>query len=609
MFVKNNLVVLFKTYFLIILVFLAQKPLFMLYHHDIYFKASALDWVSVMAHGFQLDASMAGYLTLLPGIFLIISLWVKAETMSKVSRIYFGFISILIAVVFVVDIVLYKHWGFRLDCTPLFYLKQPKDAMASIDGKTLFWGFVSMIAIFAGLFQFFNKTLVDRSYNNTSSSKKLLTAVILLFSIGVLILPIRGGVTVSTMCVGKVYYSQKMELNHAAINPLFNILETSFLEQRFDKQFRFMDKFEAKKEFSELTDKPCTNNQIKLFSVDRPNVIIVVLESFMSKVIAPLGGIPDVAVRLNGFCNEGVLFTHFYANSFRTDRGLVSIFSGYPAQPTTSIMKYSAKTQSLPSIPKTLKKAGYDPEYYYGGDVDFTSMRSYLVSMGIDKIISDQNFLLKDRMTKWGAPDHIVFRKVSSDLDSTQKEPFLKMVQTLSSHDPFEVPYHKFNDLYLNSVAYTDSCLGEFIDHFKKTRYWKNTVIILVPDHAMHYPYNIDHRSIARHEIPLLIIGGALKKAGRIDTYASQIDIAATLLDQLKLSHADFLFSKNILNPASPHFGYYTFPKGFGMINQENRYVYDCDAKSAITQEGIANYNKKKGEAFLQTLYDDLEKR
>ncbi|MEI6753269.1 MAG: sulfatase-like hydrolase/transferase [Paludibacter sp.] len=606
---KKNLILFLKTYLLIILVFLIQKPLFMAYHHNVYSGASFTDWFSVMYHGFKLDISMAGYLTLLPGIFLIVSLWVKPQIMTPVKRFYFGLISALISIVFVSDIVLYKYWGFRLDCTPLFYLKQPKDAMASADWKTLVFGLLSMTVISYLLYRLFNRFLVRDIRPEKKLTQKLITGFVLLFTTGLLFFPIRGGVTVSTMCVGKVYYSQKMELNHAAINPMFNIFETLFLEQDFDKQFRFMDKAEAKKEFSQLVEKQSVEKQPELFTIQHPNIVIVVLESFMSKVIAPLGGIPDVAVRMNGFCNEGVLFTNFYANSFRTDRGLVSIYSGYPAQPTTSIMKYPAKTQTLPSIPKSLKKVGYDLQYYYGGDADFTNMKSYLISMGIDNIVCDKNFPIKDRMTKWGAPDHIVFNRISSDLDSEQKEPFLKMVQTLSSHEPFEVPYHKFNDMYLNSVAYTDSSLGVFIDRFKQTKYWKNSIVILVPDHAMHYPANIDNRSIARYKIPLLIIGGAVKTPCRIDTYASQIDISATLLEQMNIPHTDFMFSKNILNPASPHFGYFTFPKGFGMVSPENRYVYDCDAKSVVTQEGMTNYNKKKAEALLQTLYDDLEKR
>ena len=68
-----------------------------------------------------------------------------------------------------------------------------------------------------------------------------------------------------------------------------------------------------------------------------------------------MGGQPNVAVNMDKFGKEGVLFTNFYANSFRTDRGLASIISGYPGQPSTSIMKYPEKTDGLPSIPRSLK--------------------------------------------------------------------------------------------------------------------------------------------------------------------------------------------------------------------------------------------------------------
>ena len=44
------------------------------------------------------------------------------------------------------------------------------------------------------------------------------------------------------------------------------------------------------------------------------------------------GGEANVAVSLDSLANEGVLFTNFYANSFRTDRGLIAVLSGYPAQ-------------------------------------------------------------------------------------------------------------------------------------------------------------------------------------------------------------------------------------------------------------------------------------
>ena len=413
------------------------------------------------------------------------------------------------------------------------------------------------------------------------------------------------------MNLGRVFFSADQRLNHAAINPAFSLLDSFSRQADFDKQYRFMPAEKADILFSELTDKPVTDSIPRLFNTERPNIIMIILESFSSHLMETLGGEPGIAVNMDEFAKEGILFTHFYANSFRTDRGLVSIISGYPAQPTTSIMKYTRKTQSLPSIPASLKKAGYDLQYYYGGDADFTNMRSYLVSTGIEKIVSQNDFPVSERLSKWGVHDHILFHRILTDLKTEpQQEPFFKILQTSSSHEPFEVPYSKLSNAKLNAFAYTDSCAGDFVRQLKETPLWKNSVVLFVPDHLGVYPESIDHLSPERYTIPLILTGGAVKEPQRITAYGSQIDIAATLLAQLGLPHDDFTFSKNILNPSSPHFAFFTFPNIFGMVTADNEVVFNCESNTVAMDEGThQGENLDKGKAYLQKLYDDLAKR
>lgn len=607
---KERIYFLLKTYVLFIFLFVVQKPLFMLFYHDLFHGCSFIDYLLVIWHGLPLDASISGYLTILPGFFLIASLWLNSSITKWTFKIYYATVAVMMGLIFVSDMILYKYWGFRLDSTPLFYLKTPKDAFASADLITIFLGLLAVVVIISALFFFFYHILIKSGKNIKKPFYRSKTTIVLLLLTGFLFIPIRGGFSVSTMNVGWAYFSDKMELNHAAINPCFSLMESLSREQSFEDQYRFMKADEAAREFVKMKDQASADSIPSLFTTKNPNVIIVVLESFMSKIVQPLGGLPDVAPNMNAFCNEGILFTNFYANSFRTDRGLVSILSGYPAQPTTSIMKYPQRSQSLPSISRSLKKAGYNTEHYYGGDANFTNMRSFLLSQGYDRIISDKDFPLKERMSKWGAPDQYLFNRVSADFSGVQKEPFFKSIQTSSSHEPFDVPSHKFKDPYLNSVFYADSCLGKFIDQYKKTKYWKNTVIVLVPDHAMHYPAYINNHNVERYQIPLIIIGGAVKQPLKVDTYASQIDIAATILYQLGLPHNEFTFSKNILNPSSPHFGYFTYPNGFGMTTKKNQLIFDCEANKIVLDRG---YNKganlKPAKAYLQSLYDDLSKR
>ena len=109
------------TFFLFVLLFVLQKPLFMLRYLGIYKECPLLDWLKVMWHGLPLDFSVAGYLTIIPGLLLIVSIWTRRRWVRRTAKIYFLIVSFLMSMVFVVDLILYKYWGFRLDATPLFY--------------------------------------------------------------------------------------------------------------------------------------------------------------------------------------------------------------------------------------------------------------------------------------------------------------------------------------------------------------------------------------------------------------------------------------------------------------------------------------------------------
>lgn len=624
---KERLIGLIKTYILFVCIFILQKPLFILYYSSLYAGTSWTDPFKVIWNGLPLDLSLAGYLTAIPGLLFIASAWTLSKALRRIWNGYYFFIAILLAVIFIVDIGLYEYWGFRLDATPLFYFfSSPKDALASISIWQVLGGIVAMIlyaSLLYALFLWIQKGIWKRM---KLPYRRLSVSGVMLLLTGLLFIPIRGGFTVSTMNTGKVYFSSNQRLNHAAINPAFSLMESLSKQKDFGKQYRFMEAAQADELIKNLVDPSVLDStavvpdtlRTTLFKTERPNVIFVILESFSSRLMTTLGGEPDIAVQMDSLAKEGVLFTNFYANSFRTDRGLVAILSGYPAQPTTSIMKYPRKTQNLPAIAGSLRGAGYRTKYYYGGDADFTNMRSYLMSSGFENIISDQDFPVSERLSKWGAHDHLVFNRLLEDMkveaaDTTSAEnarPFFQVLQTSSSHEPFEVPYRRLANDRLNAFAYTDSCVGDFVKRFRELPQWKNTVLVLVPDHLGAYPEHLNNLSVDRYQIPLLLIGGAVSEPRRIDIYGSQHDIAATLLAQLSLPHQDFVFSKDMLNPASPHFAFFAVPDAFGMVTPDNQLIFNCEADAVAVDEGSTKgKNLLPGKAYLQKLYDDIAKR
>lgn len=627
-----------KTYATFVVLFVLQKPLFLFLEKgsatqpvdNIFAELPAVIW-----HGLPLDLSMAGYLSVIPGLLSIAVVWLKRDLVKPIMNIYFIIASLFITCSFVLNASLYPYWKYPLDSTPLFYFfTSPADAIASVSIWQVILSIVILIVLTVGVWFTLRMRGEKRQrysrysygYGGFGSGKRNRfddfdrhrgrTSIILLLLTGLLFLPIRGGITVSTMNTGQAYYSQNAYLNHSAVNPLFSLFESITHQEDFASQYRFMKDKEADKIFATMTSTSDENTYPLLneatFKKGTPDILIVIMESFANDIMPSMGSYKDVAVCLDSIAQQSILFTRFYANSFRTDRGMVSILSGYPAQTTTSIMRYPRKTSQLPSIARNLVKyKNYKTTYYYGGDADYCNMRSYLVSQGYQHIISDANFPIEDKISKWGVPDHILAAKMMEDIKAQQNEkrPMLRILQTSSSHEPFEVPYHRLKDKRLNAFAYTDSVMGAIVREYRKLPRWKNTLIVFVPDHVGGYKENLNDHDRSRYQIPLILAGGAISRPMKVGIIGSQHDIAATLLGQLGVEHREFTFSKNMMSDATPKFAFFAVNDAFGIVSEENSLIYDNRGKRIVYDKGEKGFNLKRGQAYLQKLYDDLARK
>ncbi|WP_289004505.1 LTA synthase family protein [uncultured Parabacteroides sp.] len=612
---KKRLLFILTVFFCWLPILAIQKPVFILYHHALANGCSLTDYLKVITHGLLLDCTVSGYLTAIPLLCILISIWLPGAFYQKFLKGYFGVAALLIAAIFAVDVALYGYWGFRLDATLFFYLQSPADAMASVPVGTFFLQFLLFLIYAYGIFWVFKRFIIPLFPATPVRSRLGGTMIVLLLG-GILFIPIRGGVTTSTANVGMVYFSKNQFLNHSAINPAFSLLASLSKQQDFAAQFNFFPEEERQERYTALTQTndtlPGNAEKRSLLTTDRPNILIILMESFTANAIEAVGGEPGITPNLNKLSQEGITFTNMYANSFRTDRGIVSVLNGYLAQPTTSIMKYPAKSQTLPSIAKSLGEQGYTADMLYGGDINFTNMQSYFFSSGYSQITADRDFPLSSRLSKWGANDNITFTHLYESIrERDEKTPRLSTFLTLSSHEPFEVPYHHLEDPYLNSMAFTDSCIGSFIGQLKELPVWKNTLVVLVSDHGYRYPASLTDYEPRRFHIPMIWLGGAIKEPAIIDTYANQTDLAATLLSQLNLPHDSFTFSRDILAPGYPEYAFYTFPNGFGFIDSTGISVYDNESNKPLIESPAENSNERlnKGKVLLQTLYDDLGNR
>jgi phosphoglycerol transferase MdoB-like AlkP superfamily enzyme len=592
--------------------FIIARLLFIISQYSVAIQNSFGELFATFWNGSKLDISTTGYYLLIPVLFAIPGV-LTTGSWYKYFISWYTFIMITFSSMIVVsDAILYSYWGFRMDYTPLFYLKTPAEAMASITTIQIIL-YVLAIILLSALFIFIYKKYFDRLFDKLERVKyRLLSILFMLILCGALIIPIRGGLGVAPLNSGAVYFSHKMFLNQTAINSIWNV-GTSFVNKNPEKNpYEFGNLAQEIALVDSLVVK--RGNPDNILNTNRPNVIIIILESFSGYLIGPLGGDSLTTPNFNRYTKEGILFSNFYASGTRTDKALPAILDGYPAQPVQSIIKDPKKSQSLPSLVKILIDEGYSSAFWYGGEINFANFNSFVIGSGFKSIITKSSFSSENYNADWGVHDHLLFKALEDSM-KTVTEPFLKVVLTLSSHDPFDVPMEtvfKGDDLlnkYRNSIFYTDKSLGSFLDWAKEKDWWKRTLIVMVADHGA----RLDDMPVfapSVFKIPMLWVGGALTQKGiEVKKFGSQVDIPVTLLGQIGIK-GSFQFGKDLLSENSNSFAFYTFNEGFGFFNDSSAVAYDHKMKDFVIREGRnTQYAEKAGKSFLQVLFNDYLKR
>ena len=608
---KQRLIFLFSGFIAWTIFFLIARGLFMVYHSQLSNELSMSEMALTFIHGIRMDFSMAGYFSLLPGLLFALGFSTRGKTLWNFWIAYHALVLFIVTFIIILDFELYSHWGFRLDATPLMYMG--KEAAGSGDfWQTIFLLVYWIVFFTASLFcfyKFFKKRIISLVPTNWTS----LPAVFL--ATAFLIIPIRGSFGVAPMNTGFVYFHDtKIFANHSAVNVVWNFLYAVQKMNKLRYDDNYFDKQLTEAYFKNLL--PSSDSTANVLRIKKPNVIVIVLESFTSGIIEPLGGVKDVTPRFNAFIKEGILFDHFFCNGDRTDKGIVSILNGYPSQPLTSIIKEPKKTKNLPYLNNIFKQHGYRTEFTYGYNINYANFNSYLIHAGFDHVTHSMDFPQELNTSKWGVHDEFVFDKFFEETEGATY-PFFKIMMTQSSHEPFEVPMetviqgkdevHQF----LNSAYYTDKELGEFIDKAKQTEWWDSTLVVITADHGHPYPNNPGVSNPDKFKVPMLWLGGALNVRDTVvHTVAAQTDIPHTILAQFGWPGEAFQFSQDILGDKMNPFAVFIFNNGFGMVRADRLFVYDNVSNAVIQQKGeILKDDLAEGKAYIQKLYWDYNSR
>ena len=580
------------------------------------------DWWQMACNGLYLDIPMTGYLTALPLLTLVVTAWLKRSiALRRIATPYYIIIAAVTGIIFIADMALYPFWTFKLDALALSYLESPQGAFASVSA-----GFIALRLLFISVVVAATAciliviTPLHLQPLRTQRQRVLFTAGFVVF-LPFYVISIRGGVGESTANIGKVYFSDDTFLNHSAVNPTFSLIYSLDKTKNYADEFNYFSEEERKEIISEVRGEKGEKreNGEKGEKGDRsPNILLILMESFGGQFVEAVSGRTEIAPNYNRLAREGIVFTHCYSNSFRTDRGTVSTLSGYPSFPTLSVMKIPAKSRTLPCLASTLNSHGYTSSFLYGGDINFTNMQSYLRTGGYQTIVSDVDFTAAEKKDNpWGVNDDVTFNHLYDMIMKQKSQPWHICFLTLSSHEPWTVPYKRLKEEIPNAFAFTDHCLGEFVERIRKTPLWKDLLIVCIPDHGFQYPQGISHEE--HHRNSMLWIGGAVKEHKVINTLMNQSDMAATLLGALGIDHSAYQYSRDVLSADYTYpYAFFTFKEGIGFADSTGYSVYDIisdrqwedrSADNVKDKKAAAATRIRKAKALLQTYYDDFGNR
>jgi phosphoglycerol transferase MdoB-like AlkP superfamily enzyme len=534
---------------------------------------------------------------------------------KKILFIYSVPLIIVISGLGIVDIELFRWWGFRLDATIFKYASTPAEVWGTAAVSPRFLLLVLFMFSVTSLYFLYKFLAYPKkiSWGKEGLFQSITSALVFLILTATLFIPIRGGLQLAPMNQSAVFYSNSTLLNNTAINVSWNFVH-SILEKTYDDSnpYQFTDQKVA--EEAHILLYADTTRSTTLLNTTKPNVIFLIWESFTGKAVKELGGKENITPQFSKLIKEGIFFNNMYASGNRSDKGLIAILAGYPAQPTTSIITNPKKALHLPAVSTVLKTKGYNTSFYYGGEPEFANIKSFLLNHDYQKLVTKNDFEEKYWNSKWGAHDEVVLDRLLQDLEKSP-QPFFSTLFTLSSHEPYEIPIEPVfpgtdnQTLFLNSLFYSDQCIGKFIEKAKKTSWWKNTIIVITADHGHPYPgpNELPIHIPDEFKIPMLWLGGALNVQDTIiSKIGSQTDIAATLLNQLHLDHKQFTFSKDLLNPNSPEFAYYAFNNGLGYIKPGKKLSFENISKGLKYTEGeITEKDIKEGRTYLQYSFQD----
>ncbi|WP_227396333.1 LTA synthase family protein [Jeotgalibacillus aurantiacus] len=302
---------------------------------------------------------------------------------------------------------------------------------------------------------------------------------------------------------------------------------------------------------------------------DKPNVIIIQLESFQTSVIDQEIDGQAITPFINEFKKEVLYFPNFYHQTHQgrtSDAEFLLNTSFYPLKAGSVYTRYP--DHSYDSLPEKMDSLGYETAAFHAFKRDFWNRDDVYKNFGFDHFYSIADF-----------PDGEVIGLTLNDKDfflssvdrmMKMEEPFYSFLVALTSHTPYDFPEDKkVLDLrsleeeiiqnYYHNIHFVDQAFGALVERLKEENLWDNALVVAYGDHdsGLQEPGRdmaemaeaesvTDYLNLGR-KVPLFMKLPDMDSGEVISTTGGTIDIAPTILSLLG-EEKGYMIGDNLLD-------------------------------------------------------------
>ncbi len=432
--------------------------------------------------------------------------------------------------------------------------------------------------------------------SRTEGPRRLLTHIMwLLVLMTVIVVGLRGGLQSKPLRPSFAYFSPNRMAGLLALNPVFTV--THALRKGSVQVPDFMDSKAAVKQVQSLLhrdrwtfprpDFPLYQAPSQAFaSTARPNIVVMVLESWSAADVGALNGGKGVTPSFDALSRDGLLFENFFAVGHRSTDGITAVCLSLPTFEDLQIIGSSLEQNRYRGLGHLLREQGYSTLFLHGAKTGSMGLNGFARVAGFERYIGKEDFKLNkgDADGTWGVFDHVALHRLNTELRGLP-QPFGALWFSLTSHSPYEVPSSSYrvtpkdvpDHLFMDAIRYSDDSLGEFFEAARKETYFSNTIFIIIADHTAGSKLRGTYE---RYRIPLLIYSPGRIQPGRVPAVGSQLDIIPTILDLTGTPSPHHAMGRSLLGGSRNRFAFVDLGGAQGWIERERLTLLESSGRN-----------------------------